>query len=143
MNRKQTQLKSRRRMDGMTPNLSPDQQWKLLLGSFIHEFSRLEAHVFILCARSIGTDGTRKLTFGKRIDRIKAGLKQHSPLASEEMLALLREARGLAEFRNHLLHNTAFHGMGGGPPQLEEMEARLRQLERLLDALGRQQQAFA
>ena len=34
-------------MCGMTPNLPPDQQWKLLLGSFIHEFSRLEAHVFL------------------------------------------------------------------------------------------------
>jgi len=136
MNRKKTQLNSRRRMDGMRPDLPPDQQWKLLLGSFIHEFSRLEAHVFILCAGSIGTDGTRKLTFGKRLDRIKASLKQQSPLASEEMLALLREARGLAEFRNALLHNTAFHGMGGSAPHMEEVEARLQQLELLLDALA-------
>lgn len=123
-------------MGGMTPNLPPDQQWKLLLGTFIHEFSRLEAHVFILCARHIGTDDTRKLTFGKRIDRIKAGLKQQSPMASEGMLSLLREARGLAEFRNALLHNTEFHGMGGSAPQLGEMQARLDQLERLLDALA-------
>lgn len=136
INRKKTQLNSRRRMDRMRPDLPPDQQWKLLLGSFIHEFSRLEAHVFILCARSIGTDGTRKLTFGKRLDRIKASLKQQSPRASEEMLALLREARGLAEFRNALLHNTAFHGMGGSAPQMEEVEARLQQLELLLDALA-------
>jgi len=136
MNRKKTQLNSRRRMDGMRPDLPPDQQWKLLLGSFIHEFSRLEAHVFILCARSIGTDATRKLTFGKRLDRIKASLKQQSPLASEEMLALLREARGLAEFRNALLHNTAFHGTGGSAPHMEEVEARLQQLELLLDALA-------
>jgi hypothetical protein len=120
----------------MTPNLTPDQQWKLLLGSFIHEFSRLEAHVFILCARQIGTDGTRKLTFGKRIDRIKASLKQQAPSASERVLALLREARQLAEFRNALLHNTAFHGMGGRAPQREELEARLQQLEHLLDALA-------
>jgi phytoene dehydrogenase-like protein len=119
----------------MTPSLPPDLQWKLLLGSFIHEFSRLEAHVFILCARAIGTDDTRKLTFGKRIDRIKASLKQESPAASEGMLALLREARGLAEFRNALLHNTAFHGMGGSAPKLEEMQARLQQLEALLDQL--------
>jgi len=136
MNRKITQLNSQRRMNAMRPDLPPDQQWKLLLGSFIHESSRLEAHVFILCARSIGTDGTRKLTFGKRLDRIKAGLKQQSPLASEEMLALLREARGLAEFRNALLHNTAFHGMGGSAPHLDEMEARLQQLKSLLDALA-------
>lgn len=120
----------------MRPDLPPDQQWKLLLGSFIHEFSRLEAHVFILCARSIGTDDTRKLTFGKRLDRIKAGLKQQSPRDSESKLALLREARGLAEFRNALLHNTAFHGMGGSAPRMEEMEARLQQLEALLDALA-------
>jgi hypothetical protein len=136
MNRKQTQLNSQRRMRGMRPDLPPDQQWKLLLGSFIHEFSRLEAHVFILCARSIGTDDTRKLTFGKRLDRIKAGLKQQSPRDSESKLALLREARGLAEFRNALLHNTAFHGMGGSAPRMEEMEARLQQLEALLDALA-------
>lgn len=123
-------------MDGMRPDLPPDQQWKLLLGSFIHEFSRLEAHVFILCARSIGTDDTRKLTFGKRLDRIKAGLKQQRPQDSEGMLALLREARGLAEFRNALLHNTAFHGMGGTAPHMEEMEARLQQLEALLEALA-------
>ena len=123
-------------MDGMRPYLPPDQQWKLLLGSFIHEFSRLEAHVFILCARSIGTDDTRKLTFGKRLDRIKAGLKQQRPQDSEGMLALLREARGLAEFRNALLHNTAFHGMGGTAPHMEEMEARLQQLEALLKALA-------
>jgi hypothetical protein len=120
----------------MRPDLPPDQQWKLLLGSFIHEFSRLEAHVFILCAHSIGTDDTRKLTFGKRLDRIKAGLKQQSPRDSESKLALLREARGLAEFRNALLHNTAFHGMGGSAPRMEEMEARLQQLEALLDALA-------
>ncbi|WP_156401559.1 hypothetical protein [Duganella sp. Root1480D1] len=120
----------------MRPDLLPDQQWKLMLGSFIHEFSRLEAHVFILCARSIGTDDTRKLTFGKRLDRIKASLKQQSPANSEGMLGLLREARGLAEFRNGLLHNTAFHGMGGSAPQMEEMEARLQQLELLLDALA-------
>lgn len=136
MNRKITQLNSQRRMNGMRPDLLPDQQWKLLLGSFIHEFSRLEAHVFILCARSIGTDDTRKLTFGKRLDRIKASLKQQSPSVSEQMLALLREARGLAEFRNTLLHNTAFHGMGGSAPQLDEMEARLQQLESLFDALA-------
>lgn len=136
MNRKQTQLNSRRRMNGMRPDLPPDQQWKLTLGSFIHEFSRLEAHVFILCARSIGTDDTRKLTFGKRLDRIKASLKQQSPMASECMLALMREARGLAEFRNGLLHNTAFHGMGGSAPQMEEVEARLLQLESLLAALS-------
>ncbi len=123
-------------MGGMTPNLTPDQQWKLLLGSFIHEFSRLEAHVFILCARQIGTDDTRKLTFGKRLDRIKAGLKQQAPSASEHVLALLREARKLAEFRNALLHDTAFHGMGGRAPQREELEARLGQLEHLLDALA-------
>lgn len=128
-------------MVGMTPGLTPDQQWKLVLGSFIHEFSRLEAHVFILCARGIGPDATRKLTFGKRIDRIKAGLKQQAPLATEGMLALLREARGLAEFRNALLHDTAFHGMGGGPPRLEDMEVRLQHLERLLDALARQEPA--
>ncbi|MGW8389935.1 hypothetical protein [Pseudoduganella sp. HUAS MS19] len=120
----------------MRPDLPPDQQWKLMLGSFIHEFSRLEAHVFILCARSIGTDQTRKLTFGKRLDRIKASLKQQSPRASEAMLALLREARGLAEFRNALLHDTAFHGMGGSAPQMEEMEARQQQLELLLAALA-------
>lgn len=120
----------------MSGTLTPDQQWKLMLGSFIHEFSRLEAHVFILCARSIGTDDTRKLTFGKRIDRIKASLKQQPPLDSEGMLALLREARGLAEFRNALLHNTAFHGMGGSAPRLEELEARLQQLETLLDQLA-------
>lgn len=123
-------------MSGMRPDLPPDQQWKLMLGSFIHEFSRLEAHVFILCARCIGTDDTRKLTFGKRLDRIKASLKQQSPQSSEGMLALLREARGLAEFRNALLHNTSFHGMGGSAPQIEEMEARLQQLEVLLDALA-------
>ncbi|WP_028103170.1 hypothetical protein [Pseudoduganella violaceinigra] len=120
----------------MMSTLPSDLHWKLLLGSFIHEFSRLEAHVFILCARGIGTDETRKLTFGKRIDRIKAALKQQSPQASEGMLALLREARGLADFRNALLHNTAFHGMGGSAPQVEEVEARLKQLERLLDALA-------
>ncbi|HEY0586750.1 MAG TPA: hypothetical protein VGD52_11495 [Pseudoduganella sp.] len=120
----------------MRPDLPPDQQWKLMLGSFIHEFSRLEAHVFILCARSIGTDDTRKLTFGKRLDRIKASLKQQRPQDSEGMLALLREARGLAEFRNALLHNTVFHGMGGTAPHMEEMEARLQQLEALLEALA-------
>ncbi len=136
MNRKQAQLNSQRRMDGMKTDLPPDLQWKLMLGSFIHEFSRLEAHVFILCARCIGTDDTRKLTFGKRLDRIKASLKQQSPQSSEGMLALLREARGLAEFRNALLYNTAFHGMGGSAPQLEEVEARLQQLEVLLQALA-------
>ena len=122
--------------------MKPDDQWKFALGSFIHEFSRLEAYVFILCARSIGTDDTRKLTFGKRIDRIKAGFKQHSPLASETMLALLRQARALAQFRNELLHNTAFHGTGCTPPALEELQGRLQQLDQLLELLAQQDTAL-
>jgi len=110
--------------------LPAEDQWKFALGSFIYEFARLEAQVFRMCAQFIGADDTRKLTFGKRLDRIKSHLKQQAPEECEAMLALLRQARGMSKFRNHLLHNTAFHG--GASPQLEELQERLRQLERLL-----------
>jgi hypothetical protein len=114
--------------------LSPEDQWKFALGSFIYEFAKLEAHVFRQCADIIGPDDTRKLTFGKRLDRIKAQLKQQSPAQCEPTLALLRQARGMSKFRNDLLHNTAFHG--GASPQLVELQATLQQLEHLLARLG-------
>jgi hypothetical protein len=113
---------------------SPEDQWKFALGSFIYEYARLEAYVFRQCADIIGAEDTRKLTFGKRLDRIKVQLKQQPPGQCEDRLALLRQARGMSKFRNHLLHNTAFHG--GASPQLGELQATLQQLEHLLTALG-------
>ncbi|HEY1148081.1 MAG TPA: hypothetical protein VGF27_05885 [Pseudoduganella sp.] len=114
--------------------LSPEDQWKFALGSFIYEFAKLEAYVFRQCAAIISPDDTRKLTFGKRLDRIKAQLKQQLPGQCEPTLVLLRQARGMSKFRNHLLHNTEFHG--GESPQLGELQATLQQLERLLRELG-------
>lgn len=114
--------------------MSPEDQWKFALGSFIYEFAKLEAHVFRQCAAIIGQDATRKLTFGKRLDRIKAHLKQQSPGDCEVTLALLRQSRGMSKFRNHLLHNTAFHG--GASPQLSELHEKLAQLAQLLAALA-------
>lgn len=114
--------------------LSPEDQWKFALGSFIYEFARLEAYVFRQCAGIIGPGDTRKLTFGKRLDRIKAQLKQQSQGQCEPTLALLRQARGLSKFRNDLLHNTEFHG--GASPQLGELQATLQQLDQLLRELG-------
>jgi hypothetical protein len=116
--------------------LQPEDQWKFALGSFIYEFARLEAHIYRLCAAIIGADDTRKLTFGKRLDRIKAHLKQHAPDDCEAMLTLLRQSRGMSKFRNHLLHNTAFHGAGGVSPQLHELQAHLPELEKLACEMG-------
>lgn len=114
--------------------LSPEDQWKFALGAFIYEFARLEAYVFRQCADLIGADDTRKLTFGKRLDRIKAHLKQQLPGQCDATLVLLRQARGMSKFRNDLLHNTAFHG--GASPQLAELQATLQQLEHLLRELA-------
>jgi len=113
--------------------LAPEDQWKFALGSYIYEFAKLEAHVFRLCSSIVGADDTRKLTFGKRLDRIKAHLKQQAPAQCEPTLALLRQARGMSKFRNHLLHNTEFHG--GASPQLSELQEQLRLLEDLIAQL--------
>jgi hypothetical protein len=116
--------------------LLPEDEWKFALGSFIYEFAKLEACVYRLCGAIIGAEDTRKLTFGKRLDRIKAHLKQQAPDDCAPLLALLRESRAMSGFRNHLLHNTAFHGTGGVSPQLHELQERLRELEKLVEAMG-------